>query len=387
MKSSCNCYGYGIKINILLWVIAIILNTKQKICESFTTESSRMKSSIIDRFSLGMAKNSDRARQERDLEDMMGDDWRVFRAKLITKEQEEAGSRITKRILKNVEERKHGRFANLFAAFFSHSQQKSSHESTQELVKESIDINILNADTIGGDGLKIDDPFATDEEKLAVNPRQVNFDKHRWAHPISHVETGCVLVANERLGGVFHRTVVLIIGHDEHTGSTGVCINRPMPGNLLKVGSETVSNLDLSLKMAFNTASVAYGGPVMQADYSILHGFGEVEGSKKIAPGIFVGGSQELMHCVRRNHFKPSDALFIKGHATWIPSQLSREVSAGVWDIASVSSDFILRYARTPKDVEDKDNGLWSDILMCMGGKYAEISRRCTGKGETKSMP
>ena len=48
--------------------------------------------------------------------------------------------------------------------------------------------------------------------------------------------------------------------HDDHSGSTGVCINRPLPGNLLKVGSETASNIDLSLKMAFNTASVSYGG-------------------------------------------------------------------------------------------------------------------------------
>lgn len=64
-----------------------------------------------------------------------------------------------------------------------------------------------------------------------------------------------------------------------------------MQGNLLKVASETPSNVDLSLKLAFNTATVSYGGPVLQEEYSILHGYGEVEGSKKIAPGVFVGGS------------------------------------------------------------------------------------------------
>lgn len=64
-----------------------------------------------------------------------------------------------------------------------------------------------------------------------------------------------------------------------------------MQGNLLKVATETPSNVDLSLKLAFNTATVSYGGPVLQEEYSILHGYGEVEGSKKIAPGVFVGGS------------------------------------------------------------------------------------------------
>jgi len=58
-----------------------------------------------------------------------------------------------------------------------------------------------------------------------------------------------------------------------------------MSGNLLKVAAETESNLDLSLKMAFNSATVSYGGPVMQDEYSILHGYGEVEGSRKVAPG------------------------------------------------------------------------------------------------------
>lgn len=43
---------------------------------------------------------------------------------------------------------------------------------------------------------------------------------------IPHIEPGCVLVANERLGGVFHQTVVLIIDHNDSSGSTGIVINR-----------------------------------------------------------------------------------------------------------------------------------------------------------------
>merc|ERR1711982_157606 len=157
-----------------------------------------------------------------------------------------------------------------------------------------------------------------------MGARRMNFDKHRWAHPISHIETGCVLMGNEKLGGVFHQTVILIVNHNEQTGTTGVCINRPLPGDLVQVASETMSNIDQNLKMTFNEASVSYGGPVMEADYSVLHGYGEVEGSKKVAPGVFVGGSRELMGCLEEKNVKQSEVLFVKGHAAWIPSQIER---------------------------------------------------------------
>ena len=67
--------------------------------------------------------------------------------------------------------------------------------------------------------------------------------------------------------------------------------HRPFSNNLNHIASATKSNVDLSLKLAFNSSPVTYGGPVMQEEYSILHGYGEVEGSKKVAPGVFVGGS------------------------------------------------------------------------------------------------
>jgi putative transcriptional regulator len=163
--------------------------------------------------------------------------------------------------------------------------------------------------------------------------------------------------------------------------------HRPLSGNLLKIASETKSNVDLSLKLAFNSATVTYGGPVLQEEYSVLHGYGNVEGSKKVAPGIFVGGSEELMKEVRKRNLHPNDALFVKGHAAWVPSQLSREISKGVWYTASCSSDFILRYAGAPVEANDNKADLWSDILTSMGGEYAEIAENHSGKGDMRMMP
>jgi putative transcriptional regulator len=160
-----------------------------------------------------------------------------------------------------------------------------------------------------------------------------------------------------------------------------------LSGSLNKVASETDSNLDLSLKLAFNSSPVTYGGPVMQEEYSILHGYGEVEGSTKIAPGIFVGGSEELMKEVRKHNMRPDQALFVKGHAAWVPNQLSREVAKGVWYPASVSSDFILRYAGAPVNERDNSDDLWADILTCMGGQFEATAKNNSKKGDRRIMP
>lgn len=145
------------------------------------------------------------------------------------------------------------------------------------------------------------------------------------------------------------------------------------------------TTLDLSLKLAFSKAPVTYGGPVNADQFSILHGFGEVDGSRKLAPGIFVGGSEVLMDEVRMNRLDPSEALFVKGHAAWVAGQLTREISKGVWYPASVSSDLVLRYASATTDDDRSD--LWSEIMHCMGEEFSTIAQANAGRGDHRMMP
>uniref|UniRef100_A0A7R9W0N8 Transcriptional regulator n=1 Tax=Pseudictyota dubia TaxID=2749911 RepID=A0A7R9W0N8_9STRA len=352
---------------------------------------------------LCMSKNPDRARVEKTLEDLMDNDWRVFRAKLVMQESREA-EELERKKAENLEfdddnlvkqEKLSKLFAGVISSVFpSNNPEEANTDIPSDDQDNSPSSSIFDGDAVGGATTssvlpeECQDPFASPAElPILMQSESVKLDRHRWAHPIPHIEPGCVLVANERLGGVFHQTVVLIVDHHESAGSTGIVINRPMPGKLLKVASENPSNVNLSLKLAFNTASVTYGGPVMQEEYSILHSFGEVEGSKKVAPGLFVGGSEELMNEVRRNNFNPEHALFVKGHAAWVPGQLAREISKGVWYSASVSHDFILRYAGAPVSENDNRDDLWSDILTCMGGRYAEIAMQHAGRGDKRMMP
>ena len=86
-------------------------------------------------------------------------------------------------------------------------------------------MNILSGENIGGavpqDELLYQDPFVSAAElPIHIKPKTVSVNKHRWAHEIQHIEPGCVLIANEKLGGVFHQTIVLIVDHHETVSYT-----------------------------------------------------------------------------------------------------------------------------------------------------------------------
>jgi hypothetical protein len=163
---------------------------------------------------------------------------------------------------------------------------------------------------------------------------------------------------------------------------------------------------------------------VATEQYSILHGFGHVEGSQKLCSGVYLGGDEELMNEVRINRLNPRNALFVKGHAAWVSGQLSREISKGVWYTAAVCKDFILRYAGSdslssssvqasgsssdltssslsaPSDGSPRNGSaaavgaassgsdLWAEILTSMGGRYEEIARtHASGLGDRRVLP
>jgi len=116
---------------------------------------------------------------------------------------------------------------------------------------------------------------------------------------------------------------------------------RPCPGNLIKIASDGESNIDLS----------------------------------------------QLIQEVRRNNLRPTEVLFVKGHAAWVPGQLTREIEKGVWYVAAASADLILRYAGAPVLKDDNPSDLWADILSCMGDKFVNIATAHSGRGDERMLP
>lgn len=150
-----------------------------------------------------------------------------------------------------------------------------------------------------------------------------------------------------------------------------------MEGDLLSVSAAHNHPIDGSLKFAFATSPAAYGGPISPEVFSVLHGFGEVEGSIKLCPGVYIGGYEELVDEVRIKRLNPKQCLFVQGHAAWEAGQLSHEIEQGVWHTAAVSANLILRHAGAIVTEDDAlPNDLWGDVLYCMGGEYAAIAHK-----------
>lgn len=190
---------------------------------AFTARQTQIDSSL----SLGMSKNSDRAYIERSLEDAMNNDWRLFRAQLVAQEKasKEKSTENQQSIVEN-EVVRQGQLGDLFAGAISNifkSPRKGEEQHAHAKNRQSEEELFLGE----GIGNASPDPFASVAElPLWFESKTTNVSKHRWAHEIPHLEPGCVLLANEKLSGVFHQTVVLIIEHHEQTGTFGVIINR-----------------------------------------------------------------------------------------------------------------------------------------------------------------
>ncbi|KAK6937989.1 Protein of unknown function UPF0301 [Dillenia turbinata] len=212
----------------------------------------------------------------------------------------------------------------------------------------------------------------------AHNPDKASLDSKplglKWAHPIPVPETGCVLVATEKLDGVriFERTVVLLLrsgSRHPQEGPFGVVINRPLHK---KIKHMKPNSLDLAT--TFGDCSLHFGGPLevsmfllRTAEKSGLTGFEEV------IPGICFGARNSLDEAaglVKKGLLKPQDFRFFLGYAGWQLDQLREEIESDYWYVAACSANLICA------DTDSSSEGLWGEILQLMGGHYSELSRK-----------
>jgi hypothetical protein len=59
-----------------------------------------------------------------------------------------------------------------------------------------------------------------------VPRKNLNIKSNIWARQMDRIKPGCVLIANEKLNGVFQQTVILVLGNNPQSGTIGVVINR-----------------------------------------------------------------------------------------------------------------------------------------------------------------
>lgn len=197
----------------------------------------------------------------------------------------------------------------------------------------------------------------------------------KWAHPISVPETGCVLVATEKLDGVrtFERTVVLLLRsgtRHPQEGPFGVVINRPLHK---KIKHMKPTNLDLAT--TFSDCPLHFGGP-LEASMFLLKtgGRSKLPGFEEVIPGLCFGARNSLdeaAELVKKGVLKSQDFRFFVGYAGWQLDQLKEEIESDYWYVAACSLNLI--YGGFP---DSSSENLWEEILQLMGGQYSELSRK-----------
>ncbi|KAG5181672.1 hypothetical protein JKP88DRAFT_320705 [Tribonema minus] len=196
----------------------------------------------------------------------------------------------------------------------------------------------------------------------------------RWAHALAAPEKGCLLIANEGMFDVgqiyFRRAVVLIIEHGAR-GTAGLILNQPTTSTMVEVTEGQDAQI-----AGFEDNTLYFGGDVVSGTgdgtdaVNLMHGREDVEGTE-ILKGVKLGGLEEALARVAEGTAQPQEFKFFCRYCGWAPGQLQEEVKAGIWYLAACDVPTIL-----DNYIQGQPDGLWSDVLRRMGGKYADVANQ-----------
>ena len=150
----------------------------------------------------------------------------------------------------------------------------------------------------------------------------------------------------------FHRTVVLLVHHDDE-GTFGVVLNRATE----ILAPQLCRSIDIDW-CGDPTAVVSWGGPVQPQTGWVLFEGDEApdDDSRPVGPDLRFAGSLDVL---RRMATEPPEHLrVLLGYAGWGPGQLEEELSQGAWLIAPVEREALF-------DVEA--DARWAHVVRSLG--------------------
>jgi putative AlgH/UPF0301 family transcriptional regulator len=191
-----------------------------------------------------------------------------------------------------------------------------------------------------------------------------------WAHRVSHVEPGCLLVARpESFAGdsdaYFAEAVIFIMNHGEN-GTLGLVLNKRMALSLASVPSDTSSPLGETFHLAkaeiFSNSSLYNGGPMGLDGLMVLHNKKGIPDAVEIIDGVYSGGLLGAMDAVRSGELVLSRLRFFAGYSGWMSGQLEQEIADGVWLVAASSPEYVTGYQDIGQDGLPLWNALYSQL-------------------------
>lgn len=160
---------------------------------------------------------------------------------------------------------------------------------------------------------------------------------------------GKLLVASPEVGDFFHRSVVLVVEHNDE-GAFGLTLNRPSESTLGEVVPELSDLIGAD-------PVVHLGGPVSPNALTCVGEFSDATDSQRLIVGAVGMVDLDAPAPVER-------IRVFAGYAGWAPGQLDSELDQGGWIVTEPS----------PED-PFSDGDLWSSVLGRMGGEFELLSR------------
>jgi putative transcriptional regulator len=166
---------------------------------------------------------------------------------------------------------------------------------------------------------------------------------------------GRLLVATPALGeGIFDRSVVLIIEHDDTEGAFGVVLNRPSTTDVEGALPEWAG-------LAASPPVVFVGGPVSPEAAICLAGVSRAY-AKGWVPVVGAIGAVDLSQDTDVLAGAVDEVRLFAGYAGWTTGQLEDEIEAGAWFVVDPLEGDVLN---------DEPESLWQRVLRRQRGRLA----------------
>jgi putative transcriptional regulator len=166
---------------------------------------------------------------------------------------------------------------------------------------------------------------------------------------------GRLLVATPAIGtGIFDRSVVLVIEHDDTEGAFGVVINRPSD-------TEVAGALPEWARLAASPPVVFVGGPV-NPEAAICLARVAGDDADGWMPLVGTLGALDLSRDPDLVAPSVDELRLFAGYAGWTSGQLEEEIEAGAWFVVDATEDDALS--------SDPDS-LWPRVLRRQRGRLA----------------
>jgi putative AlgH/UPF0301 family transcriptional regulator len=152
--------------------------------------------------------------------------------------------------------------------------------------------------------------------------------------PAKFTGAGCVLLSqpNERDPELYH-AAVFIFSHQPTKGSSGVVLDFPAPFT----GEKTIMGFP-----EFATNRLWKGGH-QGGDFAIvLHKHKEVNLSKHVGNGIYLGGVGHIAEMIKNQQLAPSEFKIMFSSLEWGKYQLEVEIEQKRWDVCHIPVEQVL---------------------------------------------